>query len=378
MTELFATCALGTEPALAQELKALRMHKVRQARGGVSFIGDDDAGMLACLHLRSAMRVLTPLASFEGTTAEALYEGVRAIPWKEHLSTKHTFAVEATGGSESLRHTGFIALKAKDAIVDAMRESVGARPDVDARNPDVPVVIHVHGNKVDVSLDLGGKPLHRRGYRPQQVEAPLKETLAAAILILAGYTGEEPFCDPMAGSGTLVVEAAWMAMRRPPGLGRHFAFERWPGFAGERQSRWHKMQHQARAAMRTEGLPPILARERFAGPMEKLEESLERAQVRPHVTVEKGDVRDLRLPPTGGILCTNPPYAERLGKPLQILGLYRGMGEAAKHWGGWKVHILAGHKDFERAFGHHPVRRHALFNGPIRCQLLSYELPPPA
>jgi putative N6-adenine-specific DNA methylase len=375
--EYVATCALGTEPALGGELKRLGMRDVQQAHGSVAFTGGEDDGMRACLWSRTAIRILAPLvrSRTRDLDADGLYAVVRAIPWQEHISASSTFAVEATGATPALRHTGFIALRAKDAIVDALRAQRGARADVDARNPDVPVAIHVGPREVSVSLDLGGASLHRRGYRPPGAEAPLKETLAASLLLFTGYRGDQPFCDPLAGTGTIAIEAAWIAQGRAPGLGRHFAFERAPGFLGARQGRWHRMVHEAQQAIRTTGLPLILARELFAEPMKLLQQSVALAGVEGVVRVEKGDVRTLELGGGIGTVVMNPPYAERLGKPLQILGLYRAMGEAAARWPGWNVHVLSGHPGFEQAFGHRALKRRKVFNGALPCQFLSYRIP---
>jgi putative N6-adenine-specific DNA methylase len=318
------------------------------------------------------MRVLLELSSFNGSDSDALYEGVRAIPWADWMTVRHTFAVQGTGRSESLRHTGFIALRAKDAIADAMRMHSGSRPNVDAHHPDVPVMIHVGKTSIRVHLDLCGESLHRRGYRPRNAPAPLKETLAATLLIWAGYNGEHPFCDPMAGTGTLVVEAAWIARHRAPGLGRHFAFERWPIFAGALQSQWHRMLHETRQQERTTGLAEIVGRDWMDEPLALMNESITHAGLTGHVRTERGDVRRLTLPSQGGTVVTNPPYGERLGKPLQILGLYRGFGEAASRWSGWSVHVLSGQEGFERAFGHKVLERRHLFNGTLRCQFLGF------
>jgi 23S rRNA (guanine2445-N2)-methyltransferase / 23S rRNA (guanine2069-N7)-methyltransferase len=372
-----ATCALGTERALAGELQRLGMRDVQASHGSVAFVGGEDDGMRACLWSRTALRVLLPLVHKKtpDLDADGLYDVVRAISWQDHLAPRRTFAVEATGATPALRHTGFIALRAKDAIVDAVKAHRGERPDVDAKHPDVPIAIHVGPRSVSVSLDLGGGSLHRRGYRPPGAEAPMKETLAASLLLFTGYRGDQAFCDPLAGTGTLAIEAAWIAQGRAPGLGRRFAFERAPDFLGARQGRWHRMQQEARDAIKTRGLPPILARELFAEPMKLLRQSVELAGVTEVVRVEKGDVRTLELEGDIGTVVMNPPYAERLGKPLQILGLYRAMGEAAARWHGWNVHVLSGNPGFEKAFGHTPVKRREVFNGPVACQFLSYRVP---
>src|SRR6266542_4203007 len=209
----FATCAKGTEGALRRELVALGLRHVRGDRGGVSFEGPLEAGMRACLHARTAMRILLELARFPAPTQEALYEGTRAIAWEEWLTARTTLAVEASVTSSAITHSGYAALKVKDAIVDRLRDKLGARPDVDPKDPDFAVVLHLARGEAAISLDLAGEPLHRRGYRAQTTIAPLKETLAAAVLALGGADPELPFVDPMAGSGTLAIEHALRARR---------------------------------------------------------------------------------------------------------------------------------------------------------------------
>jgi 23S rRNA (guanine2445-N2)-methyltransferase / 23S rRNA (guanine2069-N7)-methyltransferase len=374
---LVATCALGTEPALIGELRALGMRGVTGTRGAVRFAGAIDDGMRACLHLRTAMKVLLPLAAFPAPDADALYAGTRTIPWEEHLGTRRTFAVTATGSSATLRHRGFTALKVKDAICDVMRDKTGARPDVDARAPDVPVLVHLGKDEATAYLDLAGQSLHMRGYRPRGSDAPLRETLAAALLLLLGYDGTRPFWDPMAGMGTLVVEAAWIAQRRAPGLGRHFAFERWPSFPGAMQSRWHRMLHEAREAVRTD-LPPLRAGDFANKALRLLEPTLKLAGVAEHVRVDREDVRRARPhdDAAGGLVLCNPPYGERMGKPLQIQGLYRGMGEAMNGWDGQRIAVFTGMPTFARHFGHVPRRTWPLFNGPLPCVLHDFGTPP--
>jgi len=374
---LVATCALGTEHALIGELRALGMRGVTGSRGAVRFAGTVEDGMRACLHLRTAMKVLLPLAAFPAPDADALYAGTRTIAWEEHLTTRRTFAVTATGSSATLRHTGFTALKVKDAICDVMRDKTGARPNVDARAPDVPVLVHLGKTNATVYLDLSGRSLHLRGYRPRGADAPLRETLAAALLLLLGYDGTAAFWDPMAGTGTLVVEAAWIAQRRAPGLSRHFAFERWPSFPGALQSRWHRMLHEAREAVRTD-IPPIRAGDFSAKALRLLEPTLALAGVADHVQVAREDVRRT-LPhddASSGLVLCNPPYGERMGQPLQIQGLYRGMGEAMGGWDGQRIAMFTAMASFARHFGHAPRQTWTLYNGPLPCVLYDFGTAP--
>src|SRR5262244_2664891 len=220
LLHLFATAARGTEPLLADELKELGAAQVRQDRGGVRFAANWHEALRICLWTRIAMRVLHPLQEVQAIGAQGLYEAAAAIAWEEHLTAQSTFAVEATLKDSEHSHSGFVALKIKDAIADRLRKKLGKRPDVEVKNPAVRVVAHLAKQKLSLALDLAGEPLHRRGYRRKSTEAPLKETLAAAMLRAASFRGEEPVLDPMCGSGTLLIEAGLIAGRRAPGLVR--------------------------------------------------------------------------------------------------------------------------------------------------------------
>lgn len=372
--DFFATAAKGTEGALRDELRALRLREVRADRGGVHFRGELADGMKACLWSRVAMRVLLSLGTFEARGADGLYEAVASIPWEAHLSGRSTFAVHATVRSSELTHSHFVALRAKDAIVDRMREKACTRPTVDTRKPDVHVVVHLARDRATLSLDLSGDPLHRRGWRVEAREAPLRETLAASVLLLGGYDPQRPFLDPMCGSGTLAIEAALLARNIAPGRGRHFGFMRWPAFGGEAAATFRQLQEEARTAALPRAPAPILARDRFGAPLEIAERNAHRAGVLADIQFEKRDARDLAPLPQGCQIFVNPPYGERIGgKRLQLEGLYRTFGEA---WAPFadevSLIVLSGSPLFERGFGHRVRWRHPLYNGPLAVQLLRY------
>jgi len=393
----FATCARGTEGALRRELAALRLRQVRGERGGVSFEGELRAGMKACLHSRVAMRVLLELARFRAGDAASLYAGAGAVPWADWITPRTTIAVEATvRDAPGLTHSGFAALKVKDAVVDALRERLGARPDVDAKDPDVRIVLHLAGEEAALSLDLAGEPLHRRGYRAVTTEAPLKETLAAAVLALGGVDPELPFLDPMCGSATLAIEQALRARRIAPGLSRPMGFQRWPNYRGELQSGWDRMKEAARAEVRP--LPaPVVARDFHAKAIEAARRNLEAAGLAADVRLEAGDARDAAPFAERGTFCANPPYGERLlgASPRQergrrppargaaeepaavrrkkLAGLYRGLAEAASRFHGWSVVLLSGSPLLEEAFGK-PEVSHRLWNGPLEVRMLRYRI----
>lgn len=389
----FATCAKGTEGALRRELTGLRLSEVKGDRGGVSFQGELEAGMRACLHSRTAMRVLLELARFPAPSAEALYEGVRGVAWQEWLTVRSTLAVEATVGSSAITHSGFAALKVKDGVVDALRDALGARPDVDPKDPDVRIVLHLHRDQAALSLDLAGAPLHRRGYRAAMTEAPLKETLAAAALLLGGVDPALPFVDPMAGSGTLAIEHALRARRIAPGLGRAFGFQRWPAYRGGPQSLWDRMKAEARAVSLPRAPAPILARDGHPKAIEALRRNAAAAGVLADLAIEKADARDLEPIAGQGTLVSNPPYGERLGgkgrrgdgeeppAPGQaavagkkLAGFYRGLAEMLARHAGWTVVLLSGNALLQRAIPIRPEVDHRLWNGPLEVHLLRYRI----
>jgi 23S rRNA G2445 N2-methylase RlmL len=394
----FATCAKGTEGALRRELAALHVGPVRGERGGVSFQGPLEAGMRACLHSRTAMRVLLELTTYEAPDADALYAGARAVAWDAWLTVRTTLAVEASVSSSAITHSGYAGLKVKDAAVDALRDKLGARPDVDPKDPDVRIVVHLARDVATVSLDLAGEPLHRRGYRAVTTQAPLKETLAAAVLLLGGADVELPFVDPMAGSGTLAIEHALRARRIAPGLGRAFGFQRWPAYRGAPQSAWDRMKAEARAAALSRAPAPIVARDLHPKALEAARRNAAAAGVAEDVAIEEGDARDLEPRFAAGALVANPPYGERLmgrrearGEPRdreppardgdarlqerKLAGFYRGLGEMIVRHHGWTALLLSGSPLLERAIPLRPEVDHRLWNGPLEVHLLRYRIP---
>ncbi len=216
--DFFATTAKGIEEVLADELTVLGIAVAAVEAGGVRFTGDMNDCYRANLWLRTASRVLMPLAGFPCDTPQALYDGVRAISWYDLITPEMTLAVDCNLRDSAMTHSGFVALKTKDAIVDAIRDRFGSRPDVDTRDPDLRVNVHLVKNRCTVSLDTSGIPLDRRGYRLERNEAPLRETLAAALIMLSGWDGTVPLADPMCGSGTIPIEAALKAACRAPGI----------------------------------------------------------------------------------------------------------------------------------------------------------------
>jgi 23S rRNA G2445 N2-methylase RlmL len=372
----FVTCARGTEGALRREIAAMRIAGAKGDHGGVWFEGPLEMGMRVCLHARVAVRVLVQLGTFDAPDAKSLYAGARAIAWTDWLTAKSAFAVHASvRDTPALTHSGFVALKVKDAIADALRDALGARPDVDTESPDVGIVLHLAAGKAGVFLDLAGQPLHRRGYRVAMVDAPLKETLAAAVLLLGGAAGDAPFVDPMCGSGTLAIEHALAVRGIAPGLRRRFGFERWPTLSPEALAPLVRMRAEAdaaaREAVRAEW-PPIVCADSDGKALAAARQNAAAASVDDGIEFVNADIATLERRWPNGTVATNPPYGERL-KPAELEATYREMGRAFERLGGWRVIVLSGNPAIERAIRRKPGVSHRLWNGPLEVRLLRYD-----
>ena len=379
--EFFAPCPKGLESLLADELRALGAANVRETRAGVAFAGELVTGYRACLWSRLASRILLSIARFPVGSAEALYAGVRAIEWSRHLRADGTLAVDCSGSAPGVTHTHFGALKAKDAIVDQMRERSGERPSIDAERPDLRVNVYLHRGEASVSIDLSGESLHRRGYRTESGEAPLKENLAAAILLRAEWptiaSGGGALIDLMCGSGTLLIEGALMAADIAPGMMRdYFGFLYW---LGHDASAWQGLLNEAQAR-RDSGLaalPEIRGYDRDARAIRTARANAERAGLDEHVHLEQRTLAQCG-PETAatGLVVLNPPYGERLGESAELPALYRELGEQLKqHFQGWRAAVLtAADPGLGRNMGLRARRYHTLFNGSIECRLLHFEI----
>lgn len=364
--DFFATAAKGTEGALRDELRELRVPGVRADRGGVHFAGDWSHAFRAALDSRIALRILHPLGEFDAPDGDALYEGVRAIEWAPFLTPRQTLAVRATVRDSGLTHSGFVALRTKDAIVDRIRDRVGSRPSVNVDDPDVGIFVHLAKDRAKVYVDVSGESLHKRGWRSLHNSAPLKETLAAAILRLSGWDRRSPLRDPMCGSGTIAIEAALWARGIPPGLTRPLGIERWALFDGALGARLRDVREQLRAAIRPDG-PDILASDIDAEAVRIAEENARQAGVK--IAVARRPIAALEPTNPPGAIVVNPPYGERLAGGA---ALYREMGAVFERMKGHRVAVLAGSREVEPAIRRKPEKWLILFNGPIECRLLVY------
>ncbi|MFA7536428.1 MAG: bifunctional 23S rRNA (guanine(2069)-N(7))-methyltransferase RlmK/23S rRNA (guanine(2445)-N(2))-methyltransferase RlmL [Desulfuromonadales bacterium] len=379
LLDFFATAPKGMEQLLADELRALGATAVDAGRGGVAFRGPLATGYRACLWSRTASRVLLPLARFKAPTPEALYAGINEMPWEEHLAPEGTLTVDFTLAQSQITHSHFAALKVKDAVVDRFRDRFGVRPSIDRARPDLRLNVYLYRDSARVGLDLSGESLHRRGYREEGAAAPLKENLAAAILLLAGWPelarAGAPFVDPLCGSGTLPIEAALLAGDVAPGLLRpHFGFLGWKGHDG---AAWDALLADARqrAAEGKRRLPAIIGFDAEASAVRAALANIERAGLHGLVHAEKRELSAAEAPrgAAGGLLAANPPYGERLGEEKALVSLYARLGEALQtRFAGWRAAVFTGNERLGMRLGLAPARTDILFNGPIECRLLHF------
>lgn len=381
---LFLSCGRGLEPLLAQEATALGAQEAREQNGGVACTGDWEFAYRACLWSRLASRVLLQLAQAEVTDAEGLYQAAQAVDWPGWFSANRSFAVEAAGHSNVLTHSHFAALKVKDAIADRFREEHGRRPDVEAKDPDIPVHLHLNGARIALSLDLSGGSLHRRGYRSRGAAAPLKETLAAALLLRAGWPeiagAGGALIDPLCGSGTLVIEAAYMAADIAPGLARErYGFQALRGYD---DALWQSLLREAeqRREAGLARLPPLAGQDGDGATLRTARRNAELAGLESHIQWTQADVSTAR--PQGeapGLLICNPPYGERLGSEAELIKLYSLLGVALKqYFGGWRAAVFTGRPDLGPRLGLRAEKLYALYNGDLPCKLLLFEVAAPA
>jgi len=378
----FATAPLGLELLLVDELRGLGLDDAKEGRAGAAFSGALEAAYRVCLWSRLANRVLLKLASFPAATPEALYEGVAAIDWAEHMSPEASLAVDFTASRSQITHTQYGAQKVKDAIVDQFRALCGVRPSVRLDRPDVRVNVYLDKDVASVALDLSGESLHKRGYRLEGGAAPLKENLAAAILLRAGWpkvaqAGGE-LLDPMCGSGTLLVEAAWMAADIAPGLLRDFfGFQAWKN---HRSEAWKKLLEEAKARREAglKNLPTITGYDLNPLAVHAALDNIERAGLRGLVHVEKRAASEARpRRPGNGLLVVNPPYGERLGEAAELAGLYSELGELLRgHFQGWNASVFTGNPDLAFKLGIRARKFYKLYNGAIECKLFNFEVGP--
>jgi 23S rRNA (guanine2445-N2)-methyltransferase / 23S rRNA (guanine2069-N7)-methyltransferase len=378
----FASCPLGVADLTAAELRECGATRTSEFKLGVQFEGNLESAYRACMWSRTASRILMPLGTFSAADAEQLYAGVSAIDWSEHLAPTSTMAIDFGGTGTGITHTHFGALKTKDAIVDQFRERTGERPSVNLEQPDLRIDVRLDKERATISIDMSGESLHRRAYRARGVAAPLKENLAAAMLLRAGWpaiaaSGGE-FVDPLCGSGTLVIEAALMALGIAPGVMRsHFGFIGW---RGHDRALWKQVNDEAREKRDAAAGSKLILRgyDSDSGAVRASNENAERARLRSYVHFQRQELADLKnVGGEVGLLATNPPYGERIGDQERLNALYALLGEKFRaEFASWQAAVLTGNPPVAKAIGIDARRVHTLFNGRIECRLLRFDLDP--
>ena len=371
MNQYFATVVRGLEPLAAQELESLGAHSVSPGFCGVAFTGDRALLYRVNLWARLPFRVLVKLDEFPCRDADELYRGIQKIDWQRYLTPDQTLAVDATGKTRRLNHTHFTALQVKKAIVD-QQQQWGDRSSIDTQEPDVRVNVHLRRDRCTVSLDSSGTSLHRRGYRPAMGIAPLKESLAAALLELSGWQPELPFLDPLCGSGTLPLEACLKALNIAPGLFRErFGFETWLDFDDRLLE---QLIQKAQASQLSQLTAPIWGSDRNPEVIEQARANAKNCGVEQHVQFTQAELTQVEAPADSGVLLCNPPYGERLSD--QELGaFYKLLGDVLKQrFKGWTAFVLSGNKELAKSIGLKSSQRIPIDNGSIPCQLMKYEL----
>ncbi len=367
--KFFATASPGTEAVLAEELRELKFLHAREGHSGVRFSGDITEGWRACLHSRIAQRILLFLKQLDVQDARQLYDGVREVDWTTFLHCDQTLSVSVHGTSESFPHSGFTAQKIKDAVVDQLRDSAGRRPGVDREDPDVHIFVHLLGRRITLYLDLAGQPLHKRGYRKDAGEAPLRETLAAAMLRMANWDRDSMLIDPMCGSGTIAIEAALWAARIAPGLSRPvFGFERWACFSSENAETMRDLRGEARA-QRGGATPRILASDQDAAVLEIAKLNARAAGVR--IRLREAPLKEIHAP-SGTFIVTNPPYGKRLEADASFL---HELTTSLSRQHGTTVGLLAGSEEIAAALPFRCDKEFPVRNGDIACLFQVYRIP---
>ena len=363
----------GLEEVLAGEIAAIGGNDIEIGRRAVSFTGDQGVLYRANLWLRTASRVLVPIATFRAGDADAVYEEVKKINWEQYMDLTTTFSIDATVYSETFKHSRYVTYKVKDAIADRFNEQYGKRPSVRITEPDLYINVHIAEQQVTVSLDSSGESLHKRGWRVANTEAPINEALAAGLLLMAGWNGQSDLYDPMCGSGTILIEAALIALNIPPGIFRkHFAFENWKDFNKELFEIVSADDSDER-----EFTHHIYGSDAGFYAVQAALKNIRSAGVQKYIDVKQIRVEEIKHEQgtQGALVMINPPYGERLGQDKDIMRLYSEIGKALKfQFTGATAWIISGNEEALKCIGLKPSKKIHMLNGEIECLFNCYEL----
>jgi len=368
---LLAKCPAGLEEVLATELNDLGASKTEILFRAVAFEGDKRLLYAANYHCRTALRILLPVSRFSILTEQDLYTRIKAIRWEDYFSVSDTFAIDSTIVSSVFTHSHFVSQRVKDAIADRFREKTGQRPSVDIENPDFRINLHMNSNEVTVSFDSSGSSLHKRGYHVSNAEAPLSEVLAAGMILLSGWDGQSNFIDPMCGSGTLLTEAAMIAMNLPAGHFREsFGFMNWKDFD---KALWDDILDEAMDQQRDINCM-IKGSDISEKNLRSAMANLKQARLHKDVSLETIPFQEVIPPPAPGVMITNPPYGERI-RVEDITALYQDLGNTLKRrFTGYQAWVISSDMRALKMIGLRPMKKHILFNGTLECRYAGFDL----
>ena len=368
---LFVTCPRGLEAPLSQELEQLKCQDIRAVDGGVACKGSMEQVYRINLHSRTASRVLLRLTKSGYRSEQDIYKAAKNIRWTDWFDLEQTFKVKVEGKRAQVKSLDFVGLKIKDAVCDVFRDACDARPSVGKIRPDIRIHAFIDERDIQIFIDTSGEALFKRGYRQDTGEAPMRENLAAGLLLLAGYDGTQPFQDPFCGSGTIVIEAASIATRRAPGLMRRFGFEKLKNFDA---ALWKKLQHEAETQIRP--APAAISgsdNDRYM--IRAAVANAQAAEVDTFIRFEVKDAQDSRPNGEGGILISNPPYGVRLAEVQALQTLYPQLGAWLKqHYAGWLAGMFTGDRDMPKFMRLSPKRKIPLYNGNLDCRLFLMDM----
>jgi putative N6-adenine-specific DNA methylase len=365
----FASSPRGLEALLLKELESLGAKDVRGVAGGVAFSGDWQVCYRANLWSRIASRVLWRVGEFDYRSEEDIYAAAKALDWPKLFGVERTLRVNVTAQKSPLKSLEFVTLKIKDAVCDRFRDALGRRPDVDRATPDVRIHAFLEEKKGALYLDTSGEPLFKRGWRTEQGEAPLRENLAAGIIMLTGWQPGEALLDPMCGAGTFLVEAAAMARGRAPGAKRTFGFEKLASFDS---NLWDKVKKESRESAAE---PRLFGSDGDPEALKAARRNLAAAGVERWVKLEQGDILQRAAPEPAGVMVANPPYGERMGSADELALFYPKLGDALKrNFAGWRCFFFTADMRLPKLIRLQPSRKTPLWNGALECRLYEFKI----
>ena len=368
--EILVKTLFGLEGILADEIRNLGGQEIKKENRAVRFTGNKEHIYRINYHARTALKILVPITVFQAKNEEELYRNTLRTDWSNIFSANQNFAIDSVVFSEKFKHSHYVALKVKDAIVDQFRDKYGKRPSIETRNPDIQINVHIADTRCTISFDSTGPSLHKRGYRKSHGPASLNEVLAAGMILMSGWDGSTSFYDPMCGSGTLLIEAALIGYGIPPGsYRRKFLFENWKDFDA---SLFEKVKTEEFSTKKN--APEIIGMDSLATQIRTARENLQNAGLSEKIKLKILDLDEARPNHQSGTVIMNPPYGVRVKSP-DLINLYNEIGNSLKHnFTGFDAWILSGNINALKSIGLRPSKKVTLFNGDIKCLYQKYDL----